>query len=582
MRTHLITVYAIAFVSGIVASYYFPFDNLYVIIVLLILSGIFSICFIRKQESWNKAILISIISLLGFLNLSVNRSAIEKGNIVEAKSYTYAVQNDPIKTSYGYKCHALVQQNLVELNVSTKNPIKYGDVLTSKSAPYKPKEPILFESFDKQFFLLQQKIKYTSFVKNFTLKKNKNANYFLANIYSFRHFLANRIDNNLSIPHNSILKALILGLKSDIPVHIKQEFTETGTIHVLAVSGLHVGIIYLILSFLLKRLKLKHVIVIIFLWGFAALTGFSHSIVRAVIFLTITEFGKMIHKDSKLSHTLAFTSIILLCINPYSLFNIGFQLSFTAVIGIILFMPFFEPLYAHKHPILKYIYDTVAVSISVKLSLTPILLYHFHSYTPGSMIGNIFVMPYTFLILIGSIPFLTLPSYLAIIMDNIIYSLLFYLELISKWVNLFITGISFTAYQCIISYIIVIFIYKLFQKVTFHKLIGLSIFVCLLSIFTIHDIHTKNQTTELYYLNSSRYRYLICNEKGTVSYIALQEDASFEKYIYNSIVSQKSIKNSKKHPYKTLNNNKVLMKFAKKNYLLDPDKRSIKLPDDSH
>lgn len=577
MRTHLIISYAISFVGGIVTSYFFPVKNLYIVLGLFVLCAFFSIQLIQNKQSWVKTITIGIIGLLGFLNLSINRSAIQNEKIKKRKNYTYIIQNDPIKTTYGYKCHALVQENLVELNLSTKKVIQYGDVLISASAPYKPSDPILFESFDKPFYLLQQKMKYISFVKHFTLNHNKNTNYFLSQIYAFRHLLEKRIDSNLNTPHNSILKALILGIRGDIPAHIKQEFTETGTIHVLAVSGLHVGIIYLILSFLLQKLRLRHIIIIVFLWGFATLTGFSHSVVRAVIFLTITEFGNAMGKKSKLSHTLAITSIILLSINPYSLFNIGFQLSFVAVIGIILFMPFFEPVYYDKNPILKYVYDTIAVSISVKLSLTPILLFHFHSYTPGSMIGNIFVMPYTFLILIGSIPFLAFPSYIGVMMGNIIYSLLFYLELIAKWVNLFITGIPFSFYQCIICYIIVFFIYQLFQKIKLYKLIGLTTFIAMLSILIVHDTHIRNNITELYFLNNSRYSYVVCNDKGTISYIPLKENPSFEKYIYNNICSQKGIKNVNKHPHKILTNSNILFKFNSQTYLLDSEKLRLKI-----
>ncbi len=576
MRFALLTSYAVSFILGILLSYFNKFPLWGFILCSLVCGTTLIIRLYYRYSRWNKALLISMFFLFGCINLSLTKRWIEDSVIIPRIENIYTVVTDPVKTSYGYKCYAKTQNIKVELSVGKSVRIRYGDIITSISVPKLIKDPVLFESFDKPFFMLQQHVKYQVFAKDFSTRRLVHGFDLLAIVYRFRHVLEKRIDYFLMRPHNSILKALTLGIKSDLDTHIRREFMETGTIHVLAVSGLHVGIIYLIVGFLLQKIPLKSFFIIVLMWGFASLTGFSQSVVRAVIFLTVTEVGKVLNRKSKLSNSLAFTTIILLCLNPYTIFSVGFQLSFSAVLGIVLFLPFFKKYYDKKTYLMRFLYEIIAVSISVQLTVVPIILYHFHTCSISSIIGNLFVIPYTICILWCSVPFFTLPYYFTIPMDNVIYSMLFYLDLVYNWSNLYVINVQYTLYQCILSFIALASCYLLLIKFRFHVFIFLVIIVGIFSSLTVYNIYKKQELTELYYIGGLKYSYLVCNQKGTLSYIPIKGDNGFVKYTYNTILTEKSIVDAGKHPFKRFDRNVVAFMFEGNEYQLNEENMVLK------
>lgn len=144
----------------------------------------------------------------------------------------------------------------------------------------------------------------------------------------------------------AVMNALLLGQRQEISKELSDNYSKAGAIHILAVSGLHVGIILLILSFLLKPLErvnkgklIKLVLVILFLWFFAVLAGMSASVTRAVTMFSAIALGKFFNKRNAVEHSLIFSMFIILLWKPLFLFDVGFQLSYTAVFGIIWVQP---------------------------------------------------------------------------------------------------------------------------------------------------------------------------------------------------------------------------------------------------
>jgi competence protein ComEC len=186
--------------------------------------------------------------------------------------------------------------------------------------------------------------------------------------------------------HVNVIKALILGQKQDLKRSTYQKFANAGIVYILAVSGLHVGIVLIILQYLFKPLNYIRygkgiMLILFFLWGFALMAGFSPSVVRASLMLSIFAFATDIFKrTTNTINLLALSMIIILIFYPKMIFQVGFQLSYTAVFGIIMLFQNLFKLYQPKFKLDKLAWSVVCVTISAQLAILPLVLYYFHQF----------------------------------------------------------------------------------------------------------------------------------------------------------------------------------------------------------
>ena len=207
-----------------------------------------------------------------------------------------------------------------------------------------------------------------------------------------------------------IVKALILGQKKDINKQLYSDYAAAGAIHILAVSGLHVGIIYFILITLLRPLKrlFKHeliisIIIVISLWGFAFLTGLSPSVIRAVTMFSFFAFAKAINRETNTINTLFLSYFTLLIINPLWLFHIGFQLSYLAVLSILWLLPLFNKVYCPKNYFARKIWDIFTVTLAAQTGIFPLSIYYFHQFPGLFFMTNLIILPFLGVLLGGGI-----------------------------------------------------------------------------------------------------------------------------------------------------------------------------------
>lgn len=195
----------------------------------------------------------------------------------------------------------------------------------------------------------------------------------------------NRMTHKLNAADSSGLSsALVLGDKQDMGTQLKQQYRLTGMSHMLAVSGLHVGIVFAILNLLLGVVRLADrgriisgIIIVILLWGYAAVTGFSPSVVRAVVMFSVVQIGIMSSRSSTPLNTLSFAWIAILIWNPTTLFDIGFQLSFAAMVTIITLYPTLSSLWQPQNKPLRWLWQLTAVGLSAQLGVTPLVALYF-------------------------------------------------------------------------------------------------------------------------------------------------------------------------------------------------------------
>ncbi len=200
--------------------------------------------------------------------------------------------------------------------------------------------------------------------------------------------------------------ALLLGNKADIDPEVLDSFSNTGAMHVLAVSGLHVGIILIIFQYILgffsRWISKKQAILfsVVLIWAFGLLSGASPSVIRAVVMFSILALGQVLSRKNNGMNNLILSAIVLLMYDPYYLFDIGFQLSYVALIGIILFQnPIYQLIY-FKQKWLDWIWKGSAVGIAATIATTPFMLYWFHQFPNYFLLSNIVVMLLGFIVLL--------------------------------------------------------------------------------------------------------------------------------------------------------------------------------------
>lgn len=251
---------------------------------------------------------------------------------------------------------------------------------------------------------------------------------------------------------SGICEALLTGYDDDIDKDIINSFSHTGTLHVLSVSGLHTGLIYLFLSFLYnlfdrnERFRLlKFGFITICLWLFALITGFSAPVLRAVVMFNLLGLGNIYFRVDKFNRVniLLVSAFMLLCYNPFFICDVGFLLSYFALIGIVVLVPFFEELFKPRNPIVKYLWQSVSASFAATITTLPFTLYYFKQFPLWFFVCNIVVVPATFVILILAV-LVILNVFKSVIITNLLVKwLIVFINIFNSQAG-YIEGIDFT------------------------------------------------------------------------------------------------------------------------------------------
>lgn len=304
------------------------------------------------------------------------------------------------------------------INDSTVGDIDVGDKVLFKSRISVPVSDVDFMGFDYRRFLLVKGISGTSFSfpSNMIFEKSESVS-----VRSLALNCRNKIVGlfekwNLDEDNRAVISALAIGDKSELTAELKDMYSAAGTSHVLALSGLHIGILSAILYILLWPVKkirygdfIQSFIVVLMLWAFAFVSGLSPSVVRAVTMCSLYFFASLFVENGLSGlYSLVLTAFLMLVYQPFYLFDISFQLSFIAVFSIILFFPFFNSLLKVDNRIAKYVWGMISVSMSAQLGTMPLVLYYFGSFPTYFIFANIIVSPLAVCILFFSLASLSL------------------------------------------------------------------------------------------------------------------------------------------------------------------------------
>ncbi|WP_273274109.1 ComEC/Rec2 family competence protein [Maribacter polysiphoniae] len=345
---------------------------------------------------------------------------------------------------------------------------------------------------------------------SFVLKHPKKT--FLGGITTLRNTISTKLKQaNFGKDEYGIIQALFLGQRSDISESTYNAYKNAGAVHILAVSGLHIGILLLFLEFLLRPLELlrkgkevKLFVIVVLLWGFAFLAGLSASVIRAVTMFSFVAYALYLNRPSNTFNILALSMFfILLVINPLLLFHVGFQMSYAAVLAIVWVYPLLQKIWRPKYWLAKKIWQLLSVSIAAQLGVLPISLYYFHQFPGLFFLSNILIVPFLGLILGMGIIVIALvimdlaPEQSIILYNNMIRLMNTIIDWVAQQEAFIFRNISFDLVQLVLTYTLLIALVWLLHQYTYRKLCAVLVCIITLQIWSLYKQHQTQHKEQL-------------------------------------------------------------------------------------
>jgi len=359
---------------------------------------------------------------LAYLSTSEREKSESFDHLYQKGIYRIEIISAPVEKEKSYLCKVEVFEYLhskwkpahgkaILYIQKDKNTSKLlvGDRVMVEANFAPPERPLNPNAFNYATYLKHQGIGATSYIssgrwqiigknENLSIRResDKCRNYLL-DIY--RKF-------NIQGDEFAVLAALTLGYTDDLQPNIRASYSATGTVHILSVSGMHVAVIYVVIGFFLGFLDkrrwqkiLKAVLIMVFLWCYAFLTGMSAAVIRATIMFSFVVFATCMDRKSQIYNTIFMSILVMLIYNPNFLYDVGFQLSYAAVLSIIFFQPIINKIYQPSGKIPKLIWDIFSVSIAAQIGTTPITLYYFQQFPNYFLLTNFIAIPLSSLII---------------------------------------------------------------------------------------------------------------------------------------------------------------------------------------
>jgi len=534
-----LTKISIAFIFGLLFfQYYKPLPIFIFGILVLCILLLVSSHFIKQKRQINKSIF-GIVTLFTSFLIGISTSILHKETYnhlhytnqikdFERPHFLEVTLNEKLKNTQknirfisfvnsvdGAKSYGKVILNIRKPN--TIDTLKIGTKIKVVGSIYKNKGAFNPNQFDYGNYLEKQEI----YAQVYSEEKQIIVIGIEKTIWSQFSNFRTKIIKNLERSHFkndelNILIALLLGQQQDISPEILKDYQFAGAVHILSVSGLHVGFILMFITFLLKPVSnskrnsfIKLIIILVSLWTFGVLAGLSPSVVRSVVMFSFVAIGNNLRRTVNIYHTLLVSILLILLWKPSFLFDIGFQLSYLALFFILWLQPLLASIWQPNNKIIKYIWDIITVSTAAQIGAMPLSIYYFHQFPGLFFITNIIVLP-----LLGIIMVLGLLTIIIACFDKVPFLigkpleyLIKFLNYIIHWVatleTFIIKNISFNKEMLIASYLVIIFSVLWFKKPRFSTLL-----VTLLSIVLLQGIFLYTK-----YTHQNRHELIIFNAK---------------------------------------------------------------------
>ncbi|UQD55911.1 ComEC/Rec2 family competence protein [Flavobacterium sp. K5-23] len=547
----------IAFVLGILFSFYLKPNPTFVLVLLSLSSIAFGLSYLFVRKKTNKTSLFGISTyILAFIIGSFTQIAhtdyYQKSNYTHCETIfekphliSVTIREQLKSTLYNDRYIAIVnyidkqeQSGRILLNIpksSSNKRIKTGTQLHINEILHKNNPPNNPNQFDYGKYLEKKQIygqlyaDYNEIIIESELKKD---------IWYYASGIRTRITHNLeksgfNKTELNVAIALIMGQKQDVSSEIMQDYQYAGAIHILSVSGLHVGFILLFLNFILQPIpntrkgsfiKLSMILASLSLFGLVA--GLAPSVVRSVTMFSFVAIGSHLRKSVNIYHTLLVSILLILLIQPSFLFDVGFQLSYIAVFFIVWLQPLLSEIWKPKNIVLKYIWGILTVSFAAQIGTLPICLFYFHQFPGLFFVTNLIVIPLLSLIMIfgvvimGLAAFGTVPLLIIKPLEWSIFFLNKIINTIASFEQFIIKDIPFNNYLLISFYLLIFTVTIWFKKPSYYKLGAILISILFIQSSFINNKWKIEKQEELIVFNSKRNTIIVERKADNVKLIS--------------------------------------------------------------
>jgi competence protein ComEC len=612
------------FLAGIATAIYFNFPLLFsllpVIILLTIVYGLFVFVLSKKLSySWrwlNGFFIYLILFLAGYEITRLNTASLNPGNISHfsirqsallvqvcepvterPNSYKIVAKAIMVKDSLNWKPVSGMIMLYFEKD-SAVSRIMYGDQLIIQTTLNGINPPMNPGEFNYKRYLSNRGIYNQGFVKANgweILASNKGNSIMALSLKVRRNFLHILESNNIKGDEFAVASALLVGCTDYLDAGQMKEYAGSGAIHILSVSGLHVGIIYLFLNTVLiflnkKRFTriIKVLLMILLIWLYALITGFSPSVLRASLMFSFIIFGELLTRKVNTYNTLTGSALLLLLISPYLITDVGFQLSYIAVFGIVwLYRPVCN-LYIPSNRILRIIWQTSAISIAATIVTFPLTIFYFRQFPNLFLITNLIAVPLSTIIIYFGIavlafsPVQVISAFFAMLMSKMIWLLNYSIRFIEGQSFAVAKEININTIEMVLLFLIVISISTFFLVKTRSYFYIAFVAIVLFTVSTTIR-HLNNQFRKkivAFSINKSTAIDFIDGKKGILllDSILVNDENKINYHIQNNriiagvnlheglFLIEQNLRND--HLYK---NGKFMQFYNKSLILIDPD-----------
>ncbi len=595
------------FILGIVCSYYWDISPTTNYFGLLISLPLFFLFYYLKKNNDTKTLLFGIIIhfvafFIGGITLIINTDSYNQNNYTHCdiafnapQEINLLVREKLKSTKTNERYVALIQTiNGIEysgkiiLNIekdSQHKALTVGQYVKVNEQLYKNREPNNPNQFDYGAYLNKKQLyaQLYSHTNQIVLGREPKKDLWFYTEQLRTTITSNLEKNNFSKKELNIAVALLMGQKQEIDPDIMQDYQYAGAIHILSVSGLHVGYLMLFLTFILSPIPntkkgtfIKLAATLFTLIAFAIIAGLSPSVLRSVVMFSFVAIGYQLRRSVNVYHTLLVSALLLLLFQPYFLFDVGFQLSYLALFFILWFHPLIEQLFAPKTKIVKYSWTLLSISIAAQIGTLPLSIYYFHQFPGLFFVTNLVVAPLlTFIMIIGIIVLFLASidlafTFLTVPLEIGIYSLNNVIHFVASFEQFLIKDIPFNTFLLLTSYSIIITAILYLKKPTFTKLISVLSFILILQIGQLYNKFTLQNEQEWIVLNSKK-NSIILERNGTTATVFTNDELNKKDYS-STIVRSYLLAN-----FSTLSSKKSLsnMMYYKNKSILIIDSTSV-------
>ena len=361
---------------------------------------------------------------------------------------------------------------LLSLSVdSTLKELQVDDEFLIYAKPESIRPSLNPHQFDYKTYLEKQGIQHQIRTNHAAIIKKQGAPKTLFGLASnFREHIISKLEQkDFGAEEMGVIQALLLGKRDDISESTYNNYKNAGAVHILAVSGLHVGIILFLLEFILVPLErlpkgktIKLVVVVLLLWSYAFIAGLSPSIVRAVTMFSFVAYALYLNRPTNSFNIIALSMLFILLVKPLFLFQLGFQMSYAAVFAIVWIYPKLQRFWFPDNFIIRKTWQLLSVSVAAQLGVLPISLFYFHQFPALFFISNLLVIPFLGLILgFGILVILLalidfLPQFLVDSFNWVIQLMNSVIGWVAQQEGFIIKNISFDSVQLLLGYFIII------------------------------------------------------------------------------------------------------------------------------